>query len=135
MNDRSYTKSSQGPEIRPHPTWWASDRTGWLYFLREFTGVLIAFYMLTFIVAWWQEPGGLFVGERWFKVVSAIGLVGAVFHSLTWFAVSVKVTPFDLPKWLERVGLLAMILVWSAISYGLWTFLYETTNNYLLYAD
>lgn len=122
-------------EWKPKPTWWAQDGTGWLYFLREFTGVLIALYMVTFIVAWWQEPGGQFVGEFWFKVVSEVGLAGAVFHSLTWFAVSLKVTPFDLPKWVERVGFLAMIILWLGISYGLWAFLYESANSYIHYVD
>lgn len=128
-------KDSKSPlELTPRPTWWANDRTGWVYFFRECTGVLIALYMVIFIIAWWQEPGGQFVGELWFKVVSAVGLVGAIFHSLTWFAVSVKVTPLDLPKWMERVGFLAMILVGLGISYGLGLFLYESTNSYIHYA-
>lgn len=112
------------PETMPRSTWWTHDLIGWIYFLRECTGLFISAYWVIFLVFWWKDPGVLFVEEMWFKTVSVVGLVAAVFHSFTWFAVSVKVTPFDLSKTVERAGFVGLVLIWLLSSYGIALFLY-----------
>lgn len=115
----------QLPEDTPTSFWWASDWQGVLYFLRELTGVGVAFYGLFFVGAWAFDPTLVFLSTSWFKVLSVLGFGFAAFHSITWLGVTMHVTPFDLPKWVERIGFLVLLLVWIVLSYFLLKFFYE----------
>lgn len=113
------------PEDTPTSFWWASDPQGVLYFLRELTGVGVAFYGLFFVAAWAIDPTLAFLETTWFKGVSLLGFISAVFHSITWLGVTMHVTPFDLSKWIERLGFFVLLLVWVFLSYFLFKFFYE----------
>ena len=102
-------------EYHPTPLWWTVNLTGWIYFLRELTGIGIAFYAIVFILSWALNDLHNIV----LQIATWIGLVSAFFHSFTWAAVTLKVTPFDLPRWAERLGLVGLIGGWTAVSYFL----------------
>lgn len=117
----SYNASNASlPEDRPSAWWWLHDRNTVIYFFRELTGVGIALYGILFILMWFFNA----LNSKLFEVITWIGLVSAVFHSLTWLGVTLKITPFDLPRWVERVGFLGLLLVWGVVSYFLLHFFY-----------
>ena len=124
MNSKKFSQLPSKHEIKPSATWWSHDRTGWIYFARESTGLFIGIYGVFFLGAWWMDRTGTFTEEVWFKGLSLIALVAAIFHSLTWFEISLKVTPFDIPRWLEHLGFIILLAVWILLSYGLVSFLY-----------
>ncbi|MEK9132334.1 MAG: hypothetical protein AAB606_01315 [Patescibacteria group bacterium] len=66
------------------PLWWTQNIRYLVYFLRELTGVFIAFYIISFLVLAFNDPHLAFTLTPFFKIVSVIGLMAAVFHSLTW---------------------------------------------------
>ncbi|MDP2625059.1 MAG: hypothetical protein Q8P27_02630 [Candidatus Peregrinibacteria bacterium] len=113
--------------------WWTRNVTAVIYFLRELTGVGIAIYMVTFVLAFYLDPVGEFVTSTWFYIISWMGLVSAIFHSLTWLAVTLKVTPFDLPKPVERIGFFLLLLIWGGVSLFLLTYFYEGVSTYIHY--
>jgi hypothetical protein len=119
MNPSESLHSSR-PEHLPSALWWTRDVHAWIYFLRELTGVGIALYGISFLLFWFFNA----LGSSFFEAISWVGLISALFHSFTWFAVTLKVTPFDLPLWVERAGFLGLIVAWGAISYFLLNVVY-----------
>lgn len=105
--------------------WWTSNIRYFIYFLREFTGVLIAFYTVFFLGKAIFDPGLVFVQTLGFQVISWIGLSAAIFHSVTWFWVTVKISPLPLKKPLQIFLFIALLILWLLISYALLHFLYE----------
>ncbi len=104
--------------------WWTRNPRTVIYFLRELTGTFIALYCITFLAAALQDPTLAFVATTWFAVVSWIGLAASVFHTITWLAVTVTISPIPLPKFAQRIAFIGLIAAWLAASYFLLTYLY-----------
>lgn len=105
--------------------WWTSNMRYLLYFLREFTGVIIAFYAIFFLAKAMFDPSLGFVRSLGFQVISWIGLIAAIFHSVTWFWVTVKISPIPLKKPLQIFLFIILIIFWLALSYFFLNFFYE----------
>lgn len=104
--------------------WWTQNIRYLIYFLREFTGVLIAFYTIFFLTQAIFDPSLAFVKEFSFRLMSWIGLAAAIFHSITWFWVTVKILPIPLKKPLQVFFFLILIILWLTLSYFLLHFFY-----------
>lgn len=117
-------KSSTFPEDRPNATWFLQDQNTFVYFLRELTGIGTAFYGTYFIIAWFLDSELHFLEAPFFLFFSAVAWICSVFHSITWFGVTLHVLPIHLPRWLERLGFFILLLAWGFISYFLFLFFY-----------
>ena len=104
--------------------WWLGNIRYFIYFLREFTGALIAFYAIFFLAETMLDPALTFVKELRFKVVSWIGLSAAVFHTITWFWVTVKISPIPLKKPAQIFLFIIFVTLWLLLSYFLLNFFY-----------
>lgn len=92
-----------------------------MYFLREFSGVVIAFYLLYLLWMMLQEDD-----RQISTIFSLIALIFAIFHALTWFYVTSKIVSFGVlgryfPVLVKFGGLL---LIWGVVSYLIFTFFY-----------
>lgn len=97
------------------PFWWLQNIRYFLYFLREFTGPVIAFYTIYFLIGWLFDPALTFVATKSFRLISWITLVFAIIHTLTWFLVTAKISP--LPTKFQWIIFILLILFWVFISY------------------
>ena len=68
----------------PSPHWWTRNIRTTIYFIRELTGPVIAFYFLYFLIAATFDTSLKFTNAAAFHVISWIGLTAAVFHTITW---------------------------------------------------
>ena len=110
------------------PLWWTRNLRYFIYFLRESTGVFIALYLLVYVgklTHTWSDPGPISQSILWnvstklLPWLSPIALAAAIFHTITWFWVTVKISPIPLPRWLQIIGFLGLISAWLTISYFL----------------
>lgn len=111
-------------EQKTSPLWWTANIRYFIYFLREFTGVLIAFYTVFFLAKAAFDPELTFVKNPSFQIVSWIGLAAAVFHTTTWFWVTVKISPIPLKKPMQTLAFIALIALWVVLSYFLLNLFY-----------
>lgn len=95
-----------------------------IYFLRELTGVFIAGWTIYFLTSAIFDPTLAFVTTRTFQIINIIGLAAAIFHTITWFWVTVQVTPFHLKKSLQYSLFCVLIAAWFGASYFLLNFFY-----------
>lgn len=106
-------------EQKTSPFWWTGNIRYIVYFLREFTGVLIAIYTIFFLTKSIFDPTLAFVNTLSFHIVSWIGLAGAIFHAITWFWVTVKISPIPLKKSAQVFFFLLLLTLWGILSYSL----------------
>lgn len=109
---------------KPSPVWWIGNIRYFVYFLRELTGVIIAFYMIYFLLCALADPTLAFTAGNTFATISWISFGAAVFHSITWLGVAVKISPVKLNKPLQALAFLALIGAWGGVSYFLLNYLY-----------
>ena len=107
------------------PILWLQNIRYFLYFLREFTGVAIGLYLIFFLASALLDPSMAFTKYTTFKLVSWIGLSAAIFHSLTWFWVTIKIAPFPTQKFARAFAFVILIGGALGISYIIFPFLYE----------
>ena len=100
--------------------WWTRNHRYLIYFLRELTGLFIAFYTIFFLIAAIKDPTLQFLMERTsaFRTISWLGLAAAVFHTVTWLFVSVRISTIPLKKATATGLFLLLILAWLALSYA-----------------
>lgn len=107
---------------------WTQNRRYFLYFLRELTGPLIAGYIIYFLLNTFFDQGLAFTQTGTFRVVSWIGFAAAVFHTITWFWVTIKIMPFTLKKY-RQIGLfISLLIIGIALSFFLLNFFYERAS-------
>jgi len=78
------------------PTWWLSNRPYFLFMVRELTSVFIAAYLMLFLLMLHKLAVGREAYEAYLRFLAAPGmfafhvlaLAAAVFHSVTWFALT-----------------------------------------------
>lgn len=78
---------------RVAPTWWLSQRTYFLFIVRELTSVFIAAYLMLFLLLLYQLSVGREAYEAYLRFLATPGmlvfhvlaLAAALFHTLTWF--------------------------------------------------
>ena len=108
--------------------WWTRNPATVIYFLRELTGTFIALYViyflsLSFYAAMTKMPP-TFLNSISFHVVSWTGLVAAIFHTLTWLWVTIKIAPVTLKKPVAVAAFIILLGIWIGLSYFLLKFLY-----------
>ena len=108
--------------------WWTKKGSYMAYVIREFSGILIAIYVLTSIIFETLVilgPGNVnFVSALYafrfsalFSVIQYLGLLGAIIHSLTWIPVMAKISPFEFSKKQSIVVTLLLFVLAAIISY------------------
>lgn len=112
-------------EQKPSPFWWTQNPKTVVYFFRELTGIFIALYVMIFLGLAVTDATLNFLRGSFFKTVSWAGLAAAILHTLTWFWVTVKITPVPLPKWAQVLLFLVLIATWLIASYFLLIFFYR----------
>lgn len=95
-----------------------------IYFLRELTGVVIAGWTIYFLTLAIFDPTLAFISTQTFRVASAAALLAAIFHTITWFWVTVQLAPIPLKKSTQIIIFLGLIAIWIAVSYFLFNFFY-----------
>lgn len=109
---------------KPAPLWWTANIRTVIYFLRELTGVFISFYALSFLVLAFFDPELAFIDSVFFRVTSWIGLTAAAFHTITWFAVTVTISPIPLPRAAQIFAFLSLLTGTIGASYFILNFFY-----------
>lgn len=104
--------------------WWTRNPRTLVYFFRELTGVFIALYTMVFLCLAFFDSTLSFVHETAFSFISFIGLVAAIFHAITWFWVTITISPVTLPFPDKIGGFISLIAVWIVVSHLLLRFLY-----------
>lgn len=98
--------------------WWLSNSRYTIYFLRELTGVIIAVSVILFIISFFLSAPQVF---RWFVPVA---FVAALFHTLTWFWVTIKISPLPALRLIRLMAFFSIAALWLFVSYFLLKFLY-----------
>lgn len=106
-------------------TWWTKNPRYTIYFLRELTGVVIALYVMYFLIYELFYEYRTFSQNAVSQIVSWISLAAAVFHTITWFWVTVKISPVQLKKHIQIATFIGLLAVWIAASYFLLQFFYD----------
>lgn len=120
-----------------HRLWFTQNIRYLVYFLREFTGILIAIWVIHLILAnfasvAFQTRGNNFIyptiASRLFhalKYTNPIAFYAAIFHSLTWLYVMTKLSPIPLKGIWKIIAYTTLIAVWLVLSYFIWKFSFE----------
>ncbi len=120
--------------------WWTKNIRYFVYFVREFSGVVIALYTLYLlymmatrdVVSITGTASTIasielnFINSRLFHALTGIALMASLFHSISWFYVMAKLTPvrmggFVVPQFLTFA---LIMLIWVGVMYGLLYLLY-----------
>lgn len=86
--------------------WWLGNIRYFVYFLRELSGVIIVFSLplIALGIAMFLLP---------------IAFAAAIFHTITWFWVTIRISPLRSSKILHVIGFLVLIGATTALSYFL----------------
>lgn len=90
--------------------WWTKNPRYFLYFLREFSGVLIALYLV----------GMTFFPHPYFHY---LGLIGSLIHSVTWLSVMPQLLRWKPSKLQKNVIHILLLSAWLIISYLIFQYL------------
>ncbi len=93
--------SRRKPYVRPMKGWWRRNPSFTRYMLREGTSVFLALYAVVLLIGTMALASGPEAYASWLAVVRnpvsilvhLVVLAAAVYHSVTWFAVSPKAMP------------------------------------------
>jgi fumarate reductase subunit C len=99
--------------------WWFANIRYFVYFLRELTGPVIAFYVIYFLVSWLFDVTLNFVGTELFNILTWITLVFAIIHTVTWLFVTGKLmqpSSSHVSSSLTFFICFLMIFIWLAVS-------------------
>lgn len=116
--------------------WFTQNIRYFVYFLREFTGILIAIWVINLILAnfasvAFQARGNHIIYPTLadhlygaLKYTNQIGFYAAIFHSLTWLYVMTKLSPIPLKGVWQKITYAVLILIWLSLSYFIFKILY-----------
>lgn len=101
------------------PLWFTRNIRYFVYFVRELTGVFIAFYVIYFLILALRHPADWndFLPSPAFRILSGITLAAAIFHTVTWLFVSVKIAPLPQNKAVRIAAFIFLICVWLVLSF------------------
>lgn len=103
-------------EQKPGPKWWKATEGYRAYYLREYSGILIAVWGIFYL----QIPERIFgltiTNQYYIYALHAIGLLGAIIHSSTWLTMMPKLLPLELNERQQQAALFLLILVWLGVS-------------------
>jgi fumarate reductase subunit C len=114
---------SRRPYVRPTQRgWWLGQRRYVLYMIRELTSLFIALYCTLLVIGVFRLSQGKAAWDAFLAAISSpwgilfqlICLAFAVYHSITWFAVTPKAMPLILRG--EPVPPRTIV----AVHYGAW---------------
>jgi fumarate reductase subunit C len=107
-------------------TWWLRSRRYFLFMMRELSSVFIAGFVLTFVYELFLLSKGpqvysLFqqsLRQPGFLTLYSVGLVFAIYHTVTWFQAASKIQvvrlgSWTMPGWMMTAGAFG---AWVAIS-------------------
>lgn len=116
---------------RMSPFWWLGNLRYTIFFLREFSAVFLAFYMLFLIVQLALLVAGpdayrgfhAFITNPWWIALNVIVLLFALIHTLTWLGTIPAVTPMrvgelEAPSLMLLAGALGGFVV-ASVAVGL----------------
>lgn len=97
--------------------WWTKNIRYTIYFLRELTGPIIAGYVLYLLIGVWAQPKPLFQHIPGFAAISWMALIASILHSITWFWVTIKISPIQLSRLLHALAFAGLLAGWLLLSY------------------
>ncbi len=100
-------------EQKPGKYWWTQSPNSMVYAMREFSGVLIAIWAIYTLL--------FFAFPEFFKptikiFIEALGLAGAIIHTLTWLWAMPKLLPQKLSDSIHSLLFVLLIVVWLGLS-------------------
>jgi fumarate reductase subunit C len=111
---------------QPHFAWWWGHRAYTLFVLRELTSVFIGAYAILLLLLIYRLGQGReayeaylrFLSTPWMVAFHVVTLAAAVYHSITWFALSPKATAVRLGgrQLPGRVIVTGNVVVWLLVS-------------------
>ncbi|MBP9717758.1 hypothetical protein KBD59_00470 [Candidatus Gracilibacteria bacterium] len=107
-------------EQKQSALWWTRNPKTIIYFLREFTGVVIAAYAIYFVIFALKftlnDEIFLFLRSSHFYIASIVTLIASLIHTVTWLWVTAQVTPFQLPKKIQILLFIGLMLTFLCVS-------------------
>lgn len=93
--------STPKPYVRPMDGWWLKNPYYIRYMVRESTALFVAAYALYLLCGLARLASGAAAWQGWLQELSSpgaivfhvIAMAAALYHTVTWFKVSPKVTP------------------------------------------
>lgn len=119
---------------QPGHFWWTRNPRYIIYFLREFSGVLIAIYILTLLtlyaILFYKSTFIGMTNHPLYGVAQSlhaalngwigyVGLAGALIHTLTWLYVMPQLLPIKLSALQQKTAYILLIAAWLSLSYGI----------------
>jgi fumarate reductase subunit C len=104
-------------EQKPGHFWWTRNARTMIYFIREFSAILI----LASIIGATSIMFGLIklTPEQYGNILLPllyIGLAGALIHSVTWLAAMPKILPFKLNKFQQKIAYIIFLAILIGIT-------------------
>lgn len=106
------------------PLWFLRNSNSFVYFIRELSGVFIAFYCVYFAWKWLNDNQLGFTGTKVFFWISMVTFGASIIHTLTWLWVTTQVTPQPLPRWAQYALFMVLLSIFTAVSAGAYFLLY-----------
>ncbi len=117
----------------PSLKWWKEKPSYKIYYLREYSGILIAIwgiYWLWFISAiilsqiiltYFPDINPIFkyiifIPLKYYFALNSIGLIGGIIHAITWLGVMPKITPLNLSKNQKHLTFALLFFSWIGLS-------------------
>lgn len=100
-------------EQKPGHLWWTNNPRTVIYFIREFSAILILIWilgMLALVFLFPKNAGGIAL------FLTYVGLAGAVIHSVTWLAAMPQILPFKLDKSRQKTAYAFLLILFLAIT-------------------
>ncbi len=93
--------SAPKPYVRPMSGWWLKNPFYIRYMIRESTAIFVAIYALVLFTGLLSLASGEAAYSHWLALMSnplallfhLLALAAALYHTITWFNVSARVTP------------------------------------------
>lgn len=107
--------------------WWTKKLTYFVYFVREFTGVVIATYIFYLLYLYAKYDPGYFKELHLFRPFTWIALIFALIHTVTWLYVTARIVPVRVGRvQIPQLILFIMLMgVWCGISMLLLLYFYD----------
>ena len=105
--------------------WWTRNLRYFSYFVRELSGVAIAFYVMYFLSSIYFNAGQGLFGIRLHRIFTWIAFGAAIIHALTWFWVMAKLAPIKPSRAGQMLLFFAIIGGVAAASYFQFIFFYK----------
>jgi fumarate reductase subunit C len=100
-------------EQKPGHLWWTRNPRTLLYFVREFSAILILTWILGSLILSFFFPKN---SDGIALFFTYLGLIGAIIHSITWLAAMPQILPFRLNKSQQKIAYAFLLMLFLGIT-------------------